>query len=117
MAALATGVAAAGALALPAGPASADTTDTVTVTVQVTRNSVGSSPSVVYSGWVGYQPGMLAFKCAGKWGPGFEATPTFEVVAYKGWTIHVRSVSGCYSGRGVGVDVVADATKTVQVAL
>jgi hypothetical protein len=90
-----------------ATPASA-AAETVTVTIQVTRNSVPYAyPSVLYG------VGDERTRCAGFWTP----KPTIEVVAPKGATIRLFSVSGCYSGLGGKAFVVADATKTVQVSL
>jgi hypothetical protein len=90
-----------------ATPASA-ATETVTVTIQVTRNSVRYSlPSVLYA-----LEGENT-RCAGVYTP----NPTIEVSAPKGTTIRLYSVSMCYSGLGGKAYVVADATKTVQVAL
>jgi hypothetical protein len=87
----------------------------VTVTIQVTHNSVTlSRPSVIYRVLVD-PPGTPA-RCVYGSG-GYEATPTFDVVAPRGATIRLQSTSMCYSGRGVAADVVADATKTVEVAL
>ncbi|WP_036375336.1 hypothetical protein [Micromonospora sp. ATCC 39149] len=90
-----------------ATPASA-ATETVTVTIQVIRNSVPYAlPSVLYS------VGDGNTQCAGRYTP----LPTIEVVAPKGAMIRLFSVSGCYSGLGGAAHLVADATKTVQVEL
>lgn len=105
----ASGLLAAAAVASVVGatPASA-ATETVTVTIQVTRNSAPSGvPSVLYG------VGDERLQCAGVWTP----KPTIEVAAPKGATIRLYSVSGCYSGLGGKAFVVADATKTVQVEL
>ena len=102
--------AAAVASGVGATPASA-ATETVTVTIQVTRNTAPAGPSVLYI--VGDVTRPQDVRCAGIGVP----TPTIEVVAPKGKTIRLYSVSRCYSGLGGKASVVADATKTVQVSL
>lgn len=104
----ASGLLAAAAVASLVGatPASA-ATETVTVTIQVTRNSAPGVPSVLYG------VGDERLRCAGV----RTAKPTIEVAASQGATIRLYSVSSCYSGLGGKASVVADATKTVQVEL
>jgi hypothetical protein len=100
-----------------ATPASA-ATETVTVTIQVTHNSVTLGAPNVLFGFLG-QPLRCLTEMADVPQQGPRATPTFQVVASQGATIRVISVTGCYGGGGIGgyADVVADATKTVQVSL
>lgn len=102
---LATAAVATGVGATPAGAA----TETVTVTIQVTHNSVAKYPSVIYR-----VVGERFYQCSAA----SQGTPTIEMVAPKGATIRLVSTMGCYSGAfGGTADVVADDTKTVQVSL
>jgi hypothetical protein len=104
----ASGLLAAAAVASGVGATPANAaTETVTVTIQVTHNSVSQYPSVVYR-----IMGERYYECSQ------EGTPTLQVVAPLGATISLVSTSGCYSGAfGGEARVAADATKTVQVSL
>jgi hypothetical protein len=91
---------------------------TVTVTIQVTRNSVTlGAPNIIFG--IASQIPRYLTEMADAPQEGPRATPTFQVVAPYGATINVYSVTGCYGGGGIGgwAHVAADATKTVQVAL